>query len=145
MSQNSNPTDLNALWNAYQQVRFIHADMPESGQRFAVITAWNPYSQALDAGQNDSRQRHLIQQVEQQGYRWWPVRVANKSLTYWEDSLMVVAPRAEAAALATTWQQNAFYWVQSGNIELVPLAPMAGFQPQWVGRWALLSEFLSDE
>lgn len=84
----------------------------------AFITAWNPFSAALDSAQNATRQEQLVEEVRRRGLTFW-LGVGQHPSNGWdgEDSLLVFGLDAEAAkALGRRFEQNAIIWNDADGI-----------------------------
>ncbi len=78
----------------------------------AFITAYNPYSQRLDAVSNDLRQTRLQQALQRKGLATLP-GIGQHPTNQWpaEISFLVLGIDLEAAkALALAYEQNAIIW-----------------------------------
>ncbi len=78
----------------------------------AYITAYNPFSQALAAGENAARQLALVRELDARGLAWDEGVGAHPSNSWpGEPSCLVYGIALEAAkVLATRFEQNAFVW-----------------------------------
>lgn len=79
----------------------------------AFLTAWNPYSEAIDAATNRRRQDSLALDLESLGVVVMP-GVGQHPSGHWpgEDSFLVLGMNVEQAkALGHRYEQNALVWI----------------------------------
>ncbi len=107
------------LWQNYQQSYFLCQGclLPEP---FAIITACNPYSRKLTAGQNAHRQQTLVNQLADMGLAQVGVLAGDRQMHWSEASVAVKCSESMAFAIAWEHEQNAFFWIERGQLLLKP-------------------------
>ncbi|MGL5813748.1 MAG: DUF3293 domain-containing protein [Aeromonas sp.] len=111
------------LWENYRKVCFIAPFAPPDWSDYAIVTAWNPGSQAVGGRRNARRQRalwRLIQRADAM-QAMGPVWGSALDEGWQEESLLLLAPRADAVRLAAAFGQNAIYRVEEGELWLEPV------------------------
>ena len=103
------------LWYAYSQVKLVFPTTSIKGD-FVIITAWNPRSLRLSEDENRRNNRHLQQALID--YDLIEIIVGNDDFSWYEESFAVVMPVTKAVVLANQCAQNAFYYVQDGQLIL---------------------------
>jgi len=108
------------LWESYKSSVFL-CHQPLGDQiSFAIISAGNPQGQLLGAASNlalDSQLEHELKQTQLPCRR---LIGASPDLTFQESSWAVLCDKAQALELAYRYAQNAIYWVEAGQLYLVP-------------------------
>lgn len=107
------------MWENYKQICFIAPSAPPEWDYYAIITAWNPGSLPLSREQNEGRHRSLRERVchfpSQEVWGSAPDR------SWQEFSLAVACSLPFALSLAEEFEQNALYWVEKGELFLLPV------------------------
>ncbi len=111
---------------------------------YAIVTAWNPASQWVGARRNARRQRALSRQLADV-LVMGPVWGSDPDECWQEASLLLRLSRAEAMRLAARFGQNALYWVEEGELWLVPVLLKGCHATLASWRFAGLSDPLHDE
>jgi hypothetical protein len=122
------------------------ADRPAAGwsDRFAIVTARNPVrNRHATADANARANASLLAELLAAGRRPFPVTGASPDLRHQEAGWgFACESPAEAAESAAAFDQDAFFWVESGEIFLAtdgsgygwPVAPwrerLTGFKPR---------------
>lgn len=111
------------LWENYKKICFLAPFGMPSWPEFAIVTAWNPASQWVGERRNRRRERALWRHLEAMpGVKMaGPVWGAAPDESWRESSLAVALPLPEACALAARFSQNAIYWIEGGQLWLVPV------------------------
>lgn len=124
------------LWENYRKVCFFAPFAPPSWPAYAIVTAWNPASQWVSARRNARRQRALLRRVNDLTDRpvLGSVWGSAQDESWQEASLLLQMPRAAAVRLVSRFGQHALYWVEEGELWLLP-ALMKG-EPLHLGRLA---------
>lgn len=123
------------LWENYRKVCLFAPFAPPSWPDYAIVTAWNPASRRVGIRRNGRRQRALSRAIDDShGPHLGPVWVSAPDESWQEESLLLRASREEAISLAVRFGQNAIYWVEQGELWLLP-ALMKG-EPRHLGRLA---------
>ncbi|MFA7819998.1 DUF3293 domain-containing protein [Aeromonas dhakensis] len=125
--------DMN-LWENYRKICFIAPFSAPKWPVYAIVTAWNPASRQLGMRRNTRRQRALRRAIAAMpgGQVMGPCRGSSLDETWQESSLLLACPRSEAIRLAARFGQNAIYWVEQGELWLLPVL-LAG-APHHLGR-----------
>lgn len=122
------------LWENYRKICFIAPFSAPKWPAYAIVTAWNPASHQLGMRRNTRRQRALWRAIAAVP-RWQvmgPCRGSSLDETWQESSLLLACPRSEAIRLAARFGQNAIYWVEQGELWLLPVL-LTG-EPLHLGR-----------
>ncbi|MGU5716297.1 DUF3293 domain-containing protein [Aeromonas taiwanensis] len=106
------------LWENYRKVCFIAPSAPPDWPAYAIVTAWNPASRWVGPRRNARRQRALMRRVDELPVL--PVWGSDEDERWQEASLLLPLSQAEAVRLAVRFGQNALYWVEAGELWLVP-------------------------
>lgn len=107
------------MWENYKKIRLLaNAPQPE-WTCFAIITAWNPASTLRHPEENDAHQQDLLNQLI--NFPLLEVWGCSPDLSWRERSVAVACPLAFARQLAIRFGQNAIYWVDQGELWLVPV------------------------
>ncbi|MBX9565907.1 DUF3293 domain-containing protein [Aeromonas hydrophila] len=125
--------DMN-LWENYRKICFIAPFSAPKWPAYAIVTAWNPASRQLGMRRNTRRQRALWRAIAAVP-RWQvmgPCRGSSLDESWQESSLLLASTRSEAIRLAARFGQNAIYWVEQGELWLLPVL-LAG-KPHHLGR-----------
>lgn len=130
------------MWENYKHIRFIATAPPPDWPAFAIITAWNPRSQWLARAENDHRHHSLLARLSD--YPYFPLWGSSPDRQWQELSLAVACPLATAGALAREFGQNAIYWVERGELLLVPIllaqdgATLGPLDAYWIAQCSSL-------
>lgn len=122
------------LWENYRKICFIAPFSAPKWPAYAIVTAWNPASRQLGMRRNTRRQRALWRAIAAVP-RWLvmgPCRGSSLDESWQESSLLLASTRSEAIRLAARFGQNAIYWVEQGELWLLPVL-LAG-EPDHLGR-----------
>ncbi|ENC6656850.1 DUF3293 domain-containing protein [Aeromonas hydrophila] len=125
--------DMN-LWENYRKICFIAPFSAPKWPAYAIVTAWNPASRQLGMRRNTRHQRALWRAIAAVP-RWQvmgPCRGSSLDESWQESSLLLASTRSEAIRLAARFGQNAIYWVEQGELWLLPVL-LAG-EPHHLGR-----------
>ncbi|MBU2897222.1 DUF3293 domain-containing protein [Vibrio hepatarius] len=118
------------LWQQYSDpyFTFVH---PLVFEEFAILTAWNPYSQWQSKVEND-RSNHSL--VEEFGHTYFSeVYVGDRNFSWVETSFAVVISEQHALYLGQKYKQNAIYYVI--NDELYLLSCLADQTKVYLGSY----------
>ncbi len=111
------------LWENYRKICFIAPFSAPKWPAYAIVTAWNPASRQLGMRRNTRRQRALLRSIAAVP-RWQamgPCRGSSQDESWQESSLLLASTRSEAIRLAARFGQNAIYWVERGELWLLPV------------------------
>ncbi len=122
------------LWENYRKICFIAPFSTPKWPAYAIVTAWNPASRQLGMRRNTRRQRALWRAIAAMpGWQvMGPCRGSSLDETWQESSLLLACPRSEAIQLAARFGQNAIYWVEQGELWLLPV--LLTEEPHHLGR-----------
>ncbi|KFZ39018.1 hypothetical protein HR45_01055 [Shewanella mangrovi] len=110
----------NQLWQHYQNSCFLLTQCLNPPCSFAIITASNPLGTILSTSQNRLRDKQLQRDIHQSGCAYRALVGASLDLQHMEKSWAIYMDQQTAYQLAHKYQQNAFYFVEEGNIQLLP-------------------------
>ncbi|WP_028765720.1 DUF3293 domain-containing protein [Shewanella fidelis] len=111
---------VDSLWHYYQQTEFLFTQMLSTQLSFAIITAYNPKGQVLSACQNGLLDRKLQNEINSLGLPYRAMIGASQDRTHMEKSWAVAIDKAAAIRLGRLFNQNAIYYVEADNLQLVP-------------------------
>ncbi|WP_348687969.1 DUF3293 domain-containing protein [Aeromonas bestiarum] len=114
--------DMN-LWENYRKICFIAPFAAPQWPSYAIVTAWNPASREVGMRRNIRRQRALWRVIaaSPRMMAMGPCWGSSLDESWRESSLLLVSSRAEAIDLAARFGQNALYWVERGDLWLLPV------------------------
>ncbi|WP_169753928.1 DUF3293 domain-containing protein [Photobacterium aquae] len=101
---------------------------------FAILTAFNPRSTVISNKENRLRHSQLTKELRRSGFSFESVVTCSPDGRWAEQGVMVAMDKSEACRVAARWEQNAIYWVENGELFLVPVL-LAGFEQQSLGDW----------
>ncbi|HHF0560229.1 DUF3293 domain-containing protein [Vibrio diabolicus] len=116
MIEKSNTNIDASLWNAYSE-SFFRFEAEWYVSNYAVITAWNPYSNLRSKEENCISNQALETLLQHVNYA--PITVGDSSFTWYEESFAVELSPEAAVALANDFQQNAIYYVIDDQLYLI--------------------------
>jgi hypothetical protein len=128
-------SQVSRLWEQYQDVKFQWTDTPLEDSRFAILTAYNPRSQVQEQIINRIKQQKLSTYLMANKLSFTPVLCGNPDFSYSEPSIATSLECHKAFNLALLYQQNAFYWIDDGELWLQP-ALMKGVAAEHMGKFA---------
>jgi len=106
-----------------------------AGQRFAIITAYNPQSKLLPKEENLRRHRQLEREIQTLGLAYTQSLSTSPEGTWAEEGFAVFAiGLEEALALGRKFEQQAVVWGEGRRVFLVwcEAGKLEGFYPQKV-------------
>jgi|GEM_PF-1197117 len=118
-------------WRLYQQTVFLLPDGYQpllDQEKFAIITATNPLG---DSGGTDQTEKFL-EDLRQKDLEHYPITGCSPDLTHREESFGIVIPLKVALELCRDYQQDAIFWVDKDQLELVD---QSGFR-ETLGRFS---------
>ncbi|MCU4675587.1 DUF3293 domain-containing protein [Catenovulum sp. 2E275] len=111
---------MKSLWQLYSETVFL-LEQPLGEQiDFAIITAYNPKGQACTLGFNRLQDKALQADITNFRTPYRRLWGCSPQLDYSEKSWAVSINKQQALTLATKYQQNALYWVEQGELFLIP-------------------------
>lgn len=87
---------------------------------FAVVTAFHPYPRRLDAAENLLRHERLRQVIAQLDVHATPCAGSSLDGSHREEGFAIVCTQDEAKALASQFDQAAFYWWDGASLWIEP-------------------------
>ena len=111
---------MDAVWQLYKQTVFLLEQPLNSQLSFAIITAYNPQGQQCNLGYNHSQDNKLQADIDILGCVYRKLWGCSPALDYAEKSWMISTDKTTAIKLAEKYQQNALYWVEQGELLLLP-------------------------
>ncbi|XEI31812.1 DUF3293 domain-containing protein [Aeromonas veronii] len=130
------------LWEKYKKICFMAPFEVPGWPAFAIITAWNPASVRVSERRNRRRERALWRHLT--AYLQMPVVGpfwgADPNERWQESSLAVALSLPQARQLAARFGQNALYWVEDGQLWLVPVLTdksavcLGNIESFWIAR-----------
>ncbi|MCL2917934.1 DUF3293 domain-containing protein [Shewanella litorisediminis] len=121
------------LWNIYQSASFLLTQHLSPHAHFAIITAYNPLGELLDACQNRLLDRQLLRDIEALGVPYRALIGTNDQLSHMEKSWAVFLEQEDSIRLAHKYRQNALYYVMQDELMLLPCR--MGSAPQTLGSF----------
>lgn len=108
------------LWESYKTSVFLCHQGLGDHISFAIISAGNPHGQMLGPASNLARDSQLEHELKQTQLPCRRLIGASPDLTFQEASWAVLCDKETALQLAHRYAQNAIYWVEAGQLYLVP-------------------------
>ncbi|RYV00637.1 DUF3293 domain-containing protein [Shewanella sp. OPT22] len=109
------------LWHFYRTTHFLLTQKIANHLSFAIVTACNPNGKILSQSQNRLRDKALLRSIENLNCPYRAVVGAAKDMSHFEKSWAVFIEKNEAIQLGTQFVQNAIYYVNKGELTLVPV------------------------
>lgn len=112
---------------AYRHARF-RAELPHGGlpESFAVVTACNPNGEVGSSSENHERTEGFRQHLAELGYSPFPVTGYDAKSPHKEAGFGITCDRATAYGMGSTLQQEAVFWVERGQVHLIPCSQSGG-------------------
>jgi hypothetical protein len=107
----------------YSSTKFIIIEKFTVPQSFAIITAHNPNGVICNVNENnifDANLRltlHAIKEIK----CFSPLIGCSPDMSHHEDSYAVEISKIHAFEVSKKFNQNAFYWVEKGQLTIVPV------------------------
>ncbi|MER2494111.1 DUF3293 domain-containing protein [Catenovulum sediminis] len=125
---------INPLWDLYQNVVF-ELEQPLGEQLdFAIVTAFNPRGLNLTLGHNQTLDRALLADIEKLGVPYRRLFGCAPDKSHIEASWAIATDKETACKLASKYQQNAIYWVESNFLYLTPCL-LEGYAEMCLGKY----------
>jgi hypothetical protein len=109
------------LWQHYQQTIFLSHQPFCKQASFAIISVANPQGRVSNQGYNLCVNEAFAAELERSSYRYRSIIGASPCLQFQEVSWAVFCQQQQAIEMALKWQQNAMYWVEQGQLWLMPV------------------------
>ena len=110
-----------SLWESYKTSIFLCHQALKCDVDFAIISAQNPAGNTEHPYLNLRRDKELQAYLNLQRLPSRSVIGSAPDLSFQEKSWIVLCDKSIALQLAQKFQQNAIYWVQQGELFLVPV------------------------
>lgn len=108
------------LWECYKHSVFLcHQELGDD-INFAIISAQNPLGNLCLQPQNLRLDCEFENELHQHGWPYRRMIGASPDLSFRESSWAVLCDKRRALELAKRYRQNAIYWVEQGELYLVP-------------------------
>jgi hypothetical protein len=95
------------------------------GDRWAVVTAYNPHGRDRDPEGNEARHARLVETVRSSGVPFLRADGRSPDASHREVGLAVALPQPDAIALAARFGQSAIFWFDGEAFWLVPAGTTA--------------------
>lgn len=89
------------------------------GERFAVLTAWNPFGRDHSEADNEARDRQLREKLTAEGLTWTCADGWAPDRSHREAGVAIVTGQERAREIAREFLQSAIYWYDAGTVWLV--------------------------
>ncbi len=113
------------LWHFYKATQFLLTQKIANHLSFAIITACNPDGKILSQSQNRLRDRKLLHSIECLNCPYRAVIGAAGDMSHFEKSWAVFVDKQQAIQLGEEFVQKAIYYVNEGELILVPVLMQA--------------------
>lgn len=130
------------LWESYKTSIFLCHQALNCDVDFAIISAQNPAGQTEHPYLNLRRDNELQACLNRQRLPYRSVIGSAPDLSFQEKSWIVLCDKSQAIQLALQFEQNAIYWVEQGELFLVPV--LLSQQEEKLGRFTERMVLLND-
>ena len=113
------------LWHFYKTTQFLLTQQIANHLSFAIITACNPKGTLLSQSQNRLRDRKLQHSIDTLKCPYRAVIGAARDMSHFEKSWAIFVEKQQAIQLGEEFVQNAIYYVNEGELILVPVLMQA--------------------
>lgn len=110
-----------SLWESYKTSIFLCHQALKCDVDFAIISAQNPAGHTEHPYLNLRRDKELQAYLNLQRLPHRSVIGSAPDLSFQEKSWIVLCDKSLALQLAQQFEQNAMYWVEQGELFLVPV------------------------
>ena len=108
------------LWENYKSSVFLCHQSLGDQIDFAIISAQNPKGEIYPLQHNLTLNREFETHLNDLHLPYRTLIGASPDLTFQEKSFAVLCDKASALDMALQFEQNAIYWVEAGQLFLVP-------------------------
>lgn len=122
------------MWQLYQQTQFLMDQLICKDITFAIVTACNPGGQIMPLETNRVRDNILQREIAEQEWVSRSLYGCSPDFSHRERSWALIIERDEALSLAGRHQQNALFWVEQGELFLIPCL-LKGYEETHLGRF----------
>lgn len=123
------------LWQCYQNPLFLLTQSLSCDVPFAIITAHNPAATRLTPSQNRLLDRQLLREIEQLMCPYRALIGAAPDLSHMEKSWAILIDKNTAVTLGFKFNQLAIYFVDNGELSLVPCCLAGDVEAVSLGRF----------
>lgn len=109
------------LWESYKHSIFFCHQALNCQVNFAIISAQNPAGNLEHPYLNLQRDKELQAYLNQRRLPYRSVIGSAPDNSFQEKSWAVICEKDDAVSLALRFEQNAIYWVEAGELYLVPV------------------------
>lgn len=121
------------LWESYKSsVFFCHQPLGDTID-FAIISAQNPFGNVQHHHHNLTLDCQFESELRGSAFPYRRLIGASPDGSFQEQSWAVLCDKSRALELARRYRQNAIYWVESGELFLVPA--LWGEREEHLGRF----------
>lgn len=131
-----------SLWDSYKSSIFLCHQLLNCELDFAIISAQNPSGITEHPHLNLRRDKELQAQLNARRLVHRSVIGSAPDRSFQEKSWIVLCDKLSAIALGRQFEQNAIYWVQAGELFLVPV--LLNASEEYLGHFAERQVLLSD-
>jgi hypothetical protein len=131
-----------SLWESYKTSIFLSHQTLNGEIDFAIISAQNPAGVIEPAALNLRRNNELQACLDQQRLPHRSIIGSAPDRSVQEQSWIVLCDKPNAIELALQFEQNAIYWVERGELFLVPV--LMSQQEESLGRFSKRLVLLPD-
>lgn len=124
------------LWQCYQNPLFLLTQALSCDFPFAIITAHNPAATLLTPSQNRLLDRQLLREIELLMCPYRALIGAAPDLSHMEKSWATLIDKDTAVALGFKFNQLAIYFVENGELSLVPCSLAGNVEAIRLGKFA---------
>jgi hypothetical protein len=130
------------LWECYKSSVFLCHQPLGANLSFAIISARNPEGRLLNLPCNLSLDCQFENWLNRENLPHRRLIGASPDLSFQESSWAVVCDKPKAIDLALVFRQNAIYWIQDGDLYLVPA--LMDSNEEYLGSYASRQILLRD-
>ena len=135
----------NLLWQCYQDVHFLFTQPLSANISFAIITAHNPNGKVLTSCQNGLLDRKLQHEIEKLRQPYRAMMGTSSDRRHMEKSWAVSTDKASAVFLGRKFHQNAIYFVEHDQLQLIPcLFSSTQYKEQIIGHFSSRVSLVSE-
>ena len=109
------------LWESYKTSIFLCHQTLNCDIDFAIISAQNPAGHLYHPQHNLTLDREFETELDEAHIPYRTIIGASPDLSFQEKSWAVLCDKTKALSLALKFRQNAIYWVEQGQLYLVPV------------------------
>jgi len=130
------------LWESYKTSVFLCHQPLGDHINFAIISAQNPHGDVKHHQLNMTLDCQFETRLNTENLPYRRLIGASPDLSFREQSWAVMCDKAKAVELARKFRQNAIYWVEAGELYLVPA--LFGNVEEHLGSYRSRQIYLAD-